>query len=132
MKQKFKIILKDSGRELVRSLEIAVNFQERFKGLMGRQTLSPGDGLVLIPCSSIHTGLMRFAIDIVMIDREARVVDVRPHVRPWRILFGNPGTYAVLELAAGEAEGIQEGDRLQIQPASDRPEDIPRQARFLA
>ena len=58
---------------------------------------------------------MRFAIDAVFLDRDLRVVDVIPNLRPWRIA-GRRGARAVLELPAGEASrrGIRPGERLVL------------------
>lgn len=87
----------------------------RMRGLLGRRDLSAGEGLLLRPAGSIHTHFMRFAIDIVFLDRDDRVVDVRHEVRPWR-MARRRGARAVLELRAGEARrrGVEVGDLLQL------------------
>ena len=88
----------------------------RFRGLMGRRELAPGDGLLLRPSGSVHTCFMRFPIDIVFLDGELEVVSVSPNVKPWRAR-AKRGARAVLELPAGEAQrvGISRGDRLTVQ-----------------
>jgi uncharacterized membrane protein (UPF0127 family) len=85
------------------------------KGLLGRKSLPAGEGLLLRRAGSIQTMFMRFAIDVVFLDRNLRVVDVIPNLRPWR-LAGRRGARAVLELPAGEASrrGIQPGERLVL------------------
>ena len=72
---------------------------------------------MLRPAGSIHTFFMRFPIDIVFLDRDFRVVDVRDRLKPWRAA-GKRRAQAVLELAAGEGErrGIVLGERLQVAP----------------
>ena len=87
----------------------------RMRGLLGRRELHAGEGLLLRPASSIHTHFMRFAIDVVFLDRDCRVVDVRSTVRPWR-MARKCGAKAVLELQAGEARrrGVQIGSVLQV------------------
>ena len=47
---------------------------------------------------------MRFALDVVLLDREGRVLAVRRGVRPWRIVLPVSGSYATLELPAGSAD----------------------------
>ena len=90
----------------------------RMRGLLGRRDLHAEEGLLLRPAGSIHTHFMRFPIDVVFLDHECRVVDVRSAVAPWR-MARKRGAKAVLELRAGEARrrGVEVGDVLQL--ASD-------------
>ena len=74
----------------------------RLRGLLGRSGLSSGEGLLLRPAASIHTAFMKFAIDVVFLDRDLRVVKVVPELVPWRTAACR-GARAVLELPAGEA-----------------------------
>jgi uncharacterized membrane protein (UPF0127 family) len=85
------------------------------RGLLGRDGLAQGEGLLLKPCGSVHTFFMGFPIDVVFLDRELSVVAVRPEVRPWRTA-GARGAKAALELAAGEAArlGIASGMQLRL------------------
>jgi uncharacterized protein len=94
-------------------VEVAATFLSRFVGLLGRKGLPPRTGLLLVPCSNIHTGFMRFTIDAVFLDREGTVLAVYPALRPWRAAIV-PGAHACLELASGEAEraGLVPGRRL--------------------
>lgn len=87
----------------------------RMRGLLGRRGLGADEGLLLRPAGSIHTHFMRFPIDVVFLDREGRVVDVRSDVRPWR-MARKRGAKAVLELRAGEARrrGVAVGDVLAL------------------
>jgi len=83
-------------------------------GLMGRRGL-PADGALLItPCSSVQTCFMRFAIDVVFLDRDGGVVRVVPGLKPYRAALGGRGARSALELPAGAAErcGIAVGDRV--------------------
>jgi len=82
----------------------------RLRGLLGRSSLAPGEGLLLRPASSIHTAFMRFSIDVVFVDRENRVLKVAAEVRPWRMAACR-GARATLELPAGEAakHGLEPG-----------------------
>ncbi len=56
----------------------------RMKGLLGRDGLEQGEGLLLRPASSVHTWFMRFPIDVVFLDRELVVVGIADEVEPWR------------------------------------------------
>lgn len=98
----------------------------RMRGLLGRRDLHADEGILLRPAGSIHTHFMRFPIDVVFLDRDCRVVDVRPTVRPWRTARKR-GAKAVLELRAGEAQrrGVEVGHVLRL---ADGPEAIDARA----
>ena len=75
---------------------------QRMRGLLGRRSLEPGEGILLRPAGSIHTAFMRFTIDAVFVDAEGRVVRVVDSLPPWRAA-GAKGAKAVVELPAGAA-----------------------------
>ena len=82
----------------------------RMRGLLGRSGLSSGEGLLLRPAGSVHTAFMRFAIDVVFLDRDLRVLKVASDLAPWRTAACR-GARAALELPAGEAnrQGLRPG-----------------------
>lgn len=95
----------------------------RMRGLMGRRGLGHGEGLMLRPAPAIHTGFMRFPIDVVFLTNELEVLQVVEGLKPWR-MSGNREARAVLELAAGECErrGVKPGHRFGLlEPAPDPP-----------
>lgn len=94
---------------------IADRAPARLRGLLGKDRLAPGDGLLIRPAASIHTFFMRFAIDAVFLDGEGRVLRVAADLAPWRAA-SRRGARAVLELAAGECarRGLKVGDRLEV------------------
>ena len=85
----------------------------RMRGLLGRKSLEQGEGMLLRRASSVHTFFMRFAIDVVFLDRNDTVVGIERELRPWRTARRR-GAKAVLELPAGAAAEarLAEGDRL--------------------
>jgi hypothetical protein len=87
----------------------------RMRGLLGRDGLDEGQGLLLRPASSIHTFFMRFPIDAVFLDRSLVVVGVHDAIEPWRTA-SQRGAKAVLELPAGESSrrGLSVGDQLTL------------------
>jgi uncharacterized membrane protein (UPF0127 family) len=99
-------------------VDLATTRVERRRGLLGRRTLGPTQGLLLTPCLAVHTAFMRFSIDVVFIDRDGHVVRVASDVRPWRIAI-SLRAHAVIELAAGTADAhdIRVGDFLYLAPA---------------
>ena len=88
----------------------------RVVGLLGRRSLAGDEGLLLTPCTSVHTFFMRFPIDILYLDREQVVVKAVRALRPFRLSACLKGGRSTLELPAGaiEASGTQVGDRLVL------------------
>lgn len=91
---------------------VADNFFTRFRGLMLRKTLSPGEGMLLKNCPAIHCCFMRFPIDVVYLDRSMQVVAVET-VKPWRLGGQFPGARHVLELEAGNARSLAPGMHIE-------------------
>jgi len=108
-----------SGTLVCDRARLADSFLPRLVGLLGEQGLERGDGLWITPSSGVHTWGMSFPIDIVALDGELRVVDVRPATPPWSIGGLGLKTRSVLELPPGQAERslISIGDTLSIYPA---------------
>lgn len=119
----------ESSEILVPRLELAATFWSRFRGLQLRKELPAGAGLLIVPCRSLHTHWMRFAIDVVMIDAEGQVIEVRSSLRPWRTCAGPRGTKAVLEVSAKSAL-LKEGDKVAIRMSGQ--DEVPFPARFLS
>jgi uncharacterized membrane protein (UPF0127 family) len=105
---------------LATRLELADSAAKRNKGLLGRKGLEPGGGLWIIPCESVHTFFMQFAIDLIYIDRDFRIKKVRRAVGPWRlsVCFS---AHSILELPAGTiaATHTRNGDIVEFFPATD-------------
>jgi len=109
-----RLIEASNGRVVCERLRIADRFWSRLIGLQFRRTLPTGEGLLLVPCASVHTLFVRFAIDIVMLDERFEVIEVRTHVRPWRFIVPQRRTHAMLELPAGTANVVV-GERLKVE-----------------
>ena len=82
--------------------EVAETFAQRLRGLIGRDGLARGTGLLIPRCNCIHTLFMRFAIDAVFLDGKDRVVRVVRGIKPWRFLvWGGWSARKVLEVGTG-------------------------------
>lgn len=112
-----KIEIRQDGVLLAAPVGVADGFWTRFRGLMLRKSLLPGEGLLLKGCREIHCCFMRFPIDAVYLDAAFTVVG-KETVPPWRLGGRFPGARHVLELEAGRAAGLKPGDRLQ--PGEER------------
>ena len=105
---------------LARRAPVAWGMRSRLVGLLRHQRLSDGEGLLLPSCRAIHTFGMRFAIDVVFVDRSGRVVALQSQMGPGRLSPIVWGASRVLELPAGtiQRSRVQVGDELAIEPAS--------------
>ncbi|HUI81955.1 MAG TPA: DUF192 domain-containing protein [Bryobacteraceae bacterium] len=98
---------------LATAADVADTSAKRRTGLLKHERLEPGEGLWISPCESVHTFFMKFAIDLVYLDKHKKVRKVRHAVPPWR-LSACLTAQSVLELPAGVAANTQTqaGDQL--------------------
>lgn len=98
----------ETGQLVADRVVVADSFRTRLLGRMFSPPLQRGEGLLLRPCGSVHTFFCRGEMDVVFLDRQDRVLAVAPRVPP-RQMRAARGAIAVLELAAGTAEGLAAG-----------------------
>lgn len=91
----------------------ASSLWERGAGLLALPPLQPGEALWLEPCGSIHTWGMRYAIDVLFLSPDFRVLAVWRDVRPWHIAWAPRGTHIAVELISGGAKDVVRGDLLR-------------------
>jgi len=86
---------------------------ERRHGLLSLTGLEPGQGLWIEPCEGVHSAGMKFAIDVLHLDKNKRVRKICSAMKPWRVSICLTAK-SVLELPAGTATRTrtQKGDRL--------------------
>jgi uncharacterized membrane protein (UPF0127 family) len=87
----------------------------RTRGLLGRTGLAPGEGLWIAPCEWVHMFGMKFAIDLVVLDKSGRVVGTRTDLRPGRIGALFWGAHSTIELPVGAiaASDTRKGDQIR-------------------
>lgn len=102
---------------LVARAQLADRPLSRVRGLLGRDGLADGDGLILAPCSSVHTCFMRFPIDVLFVDREGLVLRAFENVRPFRFVSGGRRAVRTVELPAGTIgrTGVVPGETLLME-----------------
>lgn len=116
-------ILCPDGRPLAPQAWASTSTYERVQGWLTRESVEPGEGLLIVPCGSIHSFGMRFSIDVAYLDRQGTVLKLVPQVKPSRLSWGPwrgiflPWTVQALELPAGTLAnaGLRRGDRLRIE-----------------
>ncbi|HYA35152.1 MAG TPA: DUF192 domain-containing protein [Candidatus Binataceae bacterium] len=106
---------------LCESLEQARGIAEQGRGLLGRDRLEPRTGMLFenesfLPMMWMHMFFMRFAIDIVFLDRDNRVLRINHSLKPWRLSSMVWRARRALELEAGAAirSGTSIGDSLEL------------------
>src|SRR5262245_22465975 len=105
-----------SGQVLAERLRSANTHWTRLRGLLGTRTLPAGDGLWIRPCRQVHMFGMRYAIDVVFVDAEQRVVGLTSELQPGRVSPKVATATSVLELPVGTIArtGLQLGTQLEI------------------
>jgi uncharacterized membrane protein (UPF0127 family) len=104
------------GQIWARHVEDAVKWHERMRGLLGRTGLGDSAAMVIRKCNAIHTLGMKFAIDLVFIDKANRIVRIVKNVRPGHFcVWGGWRAAHVVESEAGrlDLDRLNIGDTLE-------------------
>ena len=98
-------------------VKVADSILGRLIGLLGRRSLRPDSGVWIVPANAIHTIGMLFSFDLVLIDKDFKVVGLRELVRPFRVTWPERHAESVLELPAHTIfrSRTQIGDQLLIE-----------------
>ncbi|MFC1755250.1 DUF192 domain-containing protein [Thermoproteota archaeon] len=99
-----RIVNKTKSSVLAEKAEIANTPLSRMKGLLGRDKIDLGEGLVIVPCSAIHTFFMKFSIDVAFIDVNNKVVALSRDLTPGKLFSGGRESKKVIELPVGILE----------------------------
>ncbi len=97
-------------------VEVADSFLKRLMGLMGRKYLAVGNGLLLIPCNSIHMMFMRFAIDVIYLDKDYKIIKLVKRLKPWLGISICRKAYCAIEVTGGMIDSYKYavGDKLIV------------------
>lgn len=103
-------------------IEVANTPETRNRGLLKHASLCAGEGLWIVPTQSIHMFFMKFALDIVYLNKTKQVVKVVRNIKPWRISLCLPA-HSVLELPVGTIDSSQtrKGDQLEFEKLPSTP-----------
>ena len=114
-------VINETRRSLLaEDAKIADTFWHRARGLMGKDELPIGRGLVLMPCKSVHSMMMRFPIDVLQLARDGTVLRALTPLQPFRLGPIVWGGHCAIELPAGTVfrSGTRVGDRIVIEVAA--------------
>ena len=117
---KIRVLNRTRETVLAEAADVADTSQKRRTGLLKHTSLPSGEGLWISPCEGVHSFGMKFAIDLVYLDKRKVVKKVRSRMVPGRISFCLTAR-SVLELPAGmvEATSTQRGDELIFEKLLD-------------
>lgn len=104
------------GTTLASEIEHARTARARMKGLLGREGLAEGGGMVIEPCTSIHMFFMKFPLDVLFVDSRGLVLRAIERLRPWGLTRFYPRASYAAELPAGTIArtGTREGDTVLL------------------
>jgi hypothetical protein len=116
---KFRVRNVTRGTSIGDAIETAESSAQRRTGLLKHERLNEGEGLWIIPSEAVHTFFMKFAIDLIYLDRRHHVKSVVREVRPWRF-SACLSAHSILELPTGtiDRSQTQKGDELELAPAN--------------
>ncbi len=98
------------------SVKTADNFFIKAFGLIFRKEPKPGEGLLFYKCDSVQTFWMRFAVDVIFLDKNNKILALFTGLGPFRITPFIKGADKVLELRKGSIKnsGLEIDDRLLL------------------
>ena len=99
---------------------VADNIFTRVRGLLGKSTLPENEGLLLVPCPSIHMFGMKFSLDVLFLTRENVVTDFVENIAPGKYYVAKAQhgkAHSALEIPVGTIArtSTQRGDQLLIE-----------------
>jgi uncharacterized protein len=114
-----QVFVYNKTRETFLAFRVAVadSILGRLVGLLGRKSLAPDSGVWIVPSNAVHTFGMLFSFDLVLIDKDFKVVGLRELVRPFTVTWPNHRAESVIELPAHSIfrSRTQIGDQLLIE-----------------
>jgi len=101
---------------LAERCRVAASLRDRTVGLLATASLQAGEGLLIERTQSIHMFFMRYPIDVVFVDRHAKVTRTVAKLRPWRVVWWARGARDCIELPVGALldSGTVAGDQLAV------------------
>lgn len=94
------------------NIKICKTFKTRLLGLMF-QKKAIDFGLCFPHCNSIHTFFMRQNIDVIMTDKNNKILYIYKNLKPWKIILPKKHIYYTYELPINKFN-YKIGDTLEI------------------
>lgn len=112
----YRIINRTKNIILAEEAKLADSFILRLIGLMFKRALNRKEALIFYAADSIHTFFMRFALDILFLDKGMKVKRIVRGLKPFRFVFCF-GAFATIELSSANdnLKDTQENDLIDIE-----------------
>lgn len=93
----------------------ATRFFQRGFGMIGKE-FAEFDAMVFHNCSSIHTMFMSMKIDVIFVDSDNRICEIRKALDAWKPFVSSKDATTVIELPCGviEISNSARGDVLDL------------------
>lgn len=95
----------DNHQLLLPHVMRTANPWERMRGLLGRSPIGPDQGLLIAPCSSVHTIGMKYPIDLIFLDKNWQIKKLVRSIKPCRIAWAT-GANMVVEMPGGTLDNF--------------------------
>ena len=94
-------------------VKIAESFKDKLLGLMNKKNINYG--LLILDCKSIHTFFMKENIDVLLLDKNNRILKISRNIKPGKILiFKNKKRTNILELPNNSSINLKVNDIIDI------------------
>lgn len=112
-----ELVNKTKHTLLAKDIVIANTPFKRLKGLLGKKEFREGQAIILKPCNSLHTFFLRFAIDVIFVDKQNKVIEAISHLKPFHLTRVYWLSVLAIELPAGiiQSSSTYNGDTLTIE-----------------
>ena len=106
---------RDRDSSLGDRVGLADRWWPRLRGLIGREGLDAGEGLLITESQGVHMWWMKFPLDVALLDKEGRVVALYRDLQPGKRTQMHWDAHYALELPVGvlDRSGTEEGDVLE-------------------
>lgn len=81
------------------NMRLADSFLSRLQGLLFSKKLAKCEGILIDPCSSVHTFGMNYSINVLFLSHTNEVLEVKTNLVPNRICVGPRFSKKVVELS---------------------------------
>ncbi len=122
-----RLVDRTTRKLLASEVELADNFWRRFRGLMLRRKFQRGKALVFkFPTPgrhSVHMWFVRFPIDLVYLNSNFKVVELRARLKPWRFYRPKATANYLIELPTGtiSLSRLKVGHKISLEGKSFNP-----------
>ncbi|RUO57341.1 DUF192 domain-containing protein [Pseudidiomarina insulisalsae] len=95
-----RLVLQPEQFCLWQEVKVLTSFPQRLVGMLLQQGLPRGQAYWFPSCTAVHSWGMSFAMDIIGLDRQQRIIAVRRNVQPG-VMIRLKGVSSIIECEAG-------------------------------